>query len=143
MCRPLTLVFALLIYLAIIGLLVQRLNRMIFVTVGISSTSQPEPIVRVADGQVILLGRPVPLVAVVGSAAIPLVWWLASVTYAANLRRTRERLGQCLECGQGLSAKRGRCPRCGERFECFVHVVPPTPAEFRRTMSRHVMRIRL
>ncbi len=119
MFRPLTFVaalcVALLIYLTLTALVVQRLNRMIHVTLGASPSSTP--LIRVADGQVFILGHAAPLLAVIGTASIPPTWWLASVIYASKLRRTRERLGRCLECGLPLSAKRGRCARCGERFE--------------------------
>ena len=126
MFRPLTLVaalcMALLIYLTLTALLVQRLNRMIHVTLGASPPSTP--VIHVADGQVFVLGQAASLLAVIGTASIPPTWWVASVIYASKLRRTRERLGQCFKCGLSLSAKRGRCPRCGERFDRSVMAEP-------------------
>jgi hypothetical protein len=137
-----TLCVAFLIYLIVIVLLFQRVNRMIGVTVRMGSSPHADPLVRVQDGNVSFLGHSAPLIAVIGTTSIPPLWWLASTMYAANLRRTRERLGQCVECGEPLRKKRGRCPRCGERYERFVHRPPPTPVEFQRTMSRYVVRRR-
>ncbi|MGB7158120.1 MAG: hypothetical protein WBD40_08645 [Tepidisphaeraceae bacterium] len=108
---------ALLIYLAVVALVVQRINRMIHVTVGVSAGHRSTPTIRVEDGQVHFLGRAIPLIAVISTTAIPPVWWLAATIYDSKLRRTREQFGQCLQCGQTISGKRGRCPRCGERFE--------------------------
>jgi hypothetical protein len=131
-----TLCVAFLIYLIVVVLLFQRVNRMIGVTVWIAPNPRADPLVRVQDGKVRFLGLSAPLMAVIGITTIPPIWWLASTLYAANLRRTRERLGQCVECGEPLPKKRGRCRRCGERYERFVHPPPPTAVEFQRTMSR-------
>ena len=100
---------------------------MIGVTVRVGANPQPHPLVRVQDGKVRFLGLSAPLTAVIGPTAIPPVWWLASTMYAANLRRTRERRGQCVECGEPLPKKRGRCPRCGERYERSVQHKPLVP----------------
>jgi hypothetical protein len=75
------------------------------------------PFIAIANGQVHVFGHTLPLTVVIAAAAILPIWWLAARMYDSNLRHTRERLGQCLECGQPLSGKRGRCPGCGERFE--------------------------
>ncbi len=131
MIRPMTLIatlcVALLIYLAIVGLIVQRLNRMFFVTCLIGSSREPAPSVRIEGGRVTFLGHSAPLIAVMGTAAIPPIWWLASTMYAANLRRAREQGGRCLECGEPLVKKRGRCPCCGERFERSLPRQPMIP----------------
>ena len=128
--RPMTLVatlcVAFLIYLIVIVLLFQRVNRMIGVTVRMGSSPHADPLVRVQDGKVSFLGHSAPLIAVIGTTSIP-IWWLASTMYAANLRRTRERLGQCVECGGPLRKKRGRCQRCGERYERSLPREPLMP----------------
>jgi hypothetical protein len=134
MFRPMTLIatlcVAFLIYLIVVVLLFQRVNRMIGVTVRMGSSPQADPLVRIDDGKIRFHGLSVPLIAVIGSTAIPPVWWLASTMYAANLRRTRKRLGQCVECGEPLRKKRGRCRRCGERFERSLPREPLIPVVY-------------
>ena len=131
MFRPMTLIatlcVAFLIYLIVVVLLFQRVNRMIGTTVTVARNPHADPVIRIEDGRVSFLGRSAPLFAVIGTTAIPPVWWLASTVYAANLRRTRERLGHCMECGEPLRKKRGRCPRCGERYERSLPREPLVP----------------
>ena len=130
MWRPFTLVaalcVALLIYVAIVALLVKRASRLIHVTVA-APPARTIPTIGIEDGRVHVLGRSIPLVAVVGTTAVPPVWWFAAVVYDGRVRRTRERRGQCLVCGFALSGKRGRCPCCGERFERSLLPEPLTP----------------
>ena len=140
MFRPMTLIatlcVAFLIYLIVVVLLFQRVNRMLGVTVRIGSSPHADPLVRIQDGNVSFLGYAVPLIAVIGTTSIPPVWWLASTMYAANLRRTRERLGQCVECGEPLLKKRGRCRRCGERFERSLPREPIVPVIYGKRVLR-------
>ena len=141
MFRPMTLIAALcvafLIYLIVTALIFQRVNRMIGVTVRIGANPQPDPpLVRVHDGKVSFLGFSAPLTAVIGATAVPPVWWLASTVYAANLRRTRERLGQCMACGEPLPKKRGRCRRCGERYERSLPREPLIPVIYGKRALR-------
>ena len=106
------------VYGTLLVLLVLRLTRMLIVCVLIGTPRKPPPLlISIADGQVYVLGHPIPLLAVVGAAAIPPLWWWAARVYDARLRGERERLGQCLECGRPLCGNRGRCPGCGDRFE--------------------------
>jgi hypothetical protein len=109
---------AFLIYGTLLVLLVQRMTAVLIVCdLRGTPRSAPPPPIRVVDGQVHVPGATVPLMTVIGAATVPPLWWLTATLYDAKVRRTRERLGQCLECGQPLSKRRGRCPRCGVRFE--------------------------
>ena len=118
---------ALAIYGTLVALIIVRLNRMLIVCVLKGTPRSPLPIISIADGQLQVFGHTVPLLAVIGSAAVPPLWWAAANFYDANLRRGREIRGECLHCGRPLKGKRGRCPRCGERFERAPARLPLNP----------------
>jgi hypothetical protein len=122
------LIVALFVYGTILVLLFVRMTR-VFIVCHFhgSAPPPPPPVVSVVGGQVHVFSVTVPLGVVIGTAAVPAVWWLTATLYDGRLRRDRERRGLCLECGGRLAGKRGRCPRCGERFE---RSLPHTSVEF-------------
>jgi hypothetical protein len=103
---------ALLIYAAFIGLIMSKLNSMIGVTIG-----GPAPKPLYTNGNLNLFGWSVPieLVFIVGSLA-PTLLVLQKVLTCVR-RHNRKKLGQCVDCGYPLGGRRGRCPRCGLRYE--------------------------
>ena len=126
---------ALMIYGALIVMLFQRMTSVLIVCTLQGTARSSPPLIAIANGQVHVFGHTLPLTAVIAAAAVPPIWWLAARMYERNLRRTRERLGQCLECGQPLSGKRGRCPGCGERFERSLPLLPLSLQSTRKSLA--------
>lgn len=126
MRRPLTFVaalsVALLVYLVFVVLIVGRLSRLVHVT-GVRAQPAAKPLVQ--GGRVNVFGYyvPWPVVAMAGSVAP--TWWVTAGAFRVARRRRREQLGQCLDCGYQLTSKRGRCPRCGLRYELSVIIHAP------------------
>jgi hypothetical protein len=54
---------------------------------------------------------------------------LIARAWTALVRRSRERHGQCIWCGQRLPQRQGRCPNCGlgHRLTKGVHPEPLFP----------------
>ena len=134
--RPMTLAAAvsvgILVYLILTVLVFQRVHRMIGVTAGIRAAPPSRPLV--SGGRVNLGGRSMPLNAAITLASIAPTCWLVLTTLSTIRRRNRERLDQCLECGCPLTAKRGRCPRCGERYERNLAHEPRFPVHAVRVL---------
>ena len=78
--------------------------------------SAPTAARRAPQGYVDVLGFPV-AISVLVTLALTIPALLAANQFAVwHRRRTRDRLGQCLDCGYPLRTWRGRCPSCGVRI---------------------------
>jgi len=133
-CRPLSIVAALsvvlLTYSVLVGVMLARINSWISCSYWrIKPVSPP----RFAGGYVWLFGTWVPLWLLISIASIAPALWIVVEVLRRVRRHNRERLGQCFDCGQPLPARRGRCPRCGLRYELvYYHGEPLFPVIRRR-----------
>ena len=114
----LALAFGLLIYAFIAGKTMVKISRHFIHVGGIHDQQRVSSAPARSDDveRINILGIPVPIsVLIAGLLTIPAMlyanefalWWR---------RRRRERLNQCVECGEPIRAFRGCCRRCGNRI---------------------------
>ena len=110
------LVFAILIYNRIMGMTCVR-------------RSGPPPVPLYQNGLVNLFGYQVRLELALMAASIAPCCWIVCSIFGAVRRRNRELLGECIECGFPLAGTRGRCPKCGNRYEVSARRRPAFPVK--------------
>jgi hypothetical protein len=123
---------ALLVYAVLIGIAVTKIR-----TAGLVQShvrcSCTSPRAYLIAGRPVQQSVPVWCWLCVGS--MPFALWAAWDVHVRARRKTRERLGLCLDCGQELPReRRGRCPRCRLAYEnraagrgAFPVLVRPKP----------------
>ena len=130
--QPLTLAaalsMALLIYVAFIVLILQRIHSLMQWCMLTAAPASP-PIF--SNGWIRLFGFSVRFEMLVILGSIAPTWWLTSAVFRKVRRHNREKLGACLECGCPLPATRGRCLSCGTRYERIGRDQPSFPVLFR------------
>jgi hypothetical protein len=65
---------------------------------------------------IVVFGLPIPLSVLITAAMTMPALLIANDIAHWHRRRTRDRLGQCLDCGYQLTTHRGRCRGCGVRI---------------------------
>jgi hypothetical protein len=139
--RPLSIVaalsMALLTYATLVWLVLVKIRSWIcLLYTGFGPGSSP----LISRGYISIFGAWVPVWMVICLASIAPTLWIIAAVLGRMRRNDRERMGQCLDCGEWLPARRGRCPRCGLRYERIHLRGEPLFPVIMRPGKRHVRR---